>query len=189
MAPSKPITEPAESRDQLLARLVHEHARLLYRVAFSVLRHPHDAEDAVQDALLKLHRTRELPALLNERAFLARTVFRTALDRKHHRRATDDVATLPLSDPRPSPETLATDADEHQLLTTLIDALPDDLREPLLLSAIEGLNSREAAAILGIPEGTVRTRLMRARNELRAHFEQATRRGRAEVAAIPRSSR
>jgi RNA polymerase sigma-70 factor (ECF subfamily) len=49
----------------------------------------------------------------------------------------------------------------------LIDALPEELRQALSLSSIQELSSREIAAILGIPEGTVRTRLMRARQLLR----------------------
>ena len=49
----------------------------------------------------------------------------------------------------------------------MIDALPEDLRLPLVLSAFDELNSREIASILSIPEGTVRTRLQRARQLLR----------------------
>jgi RNA polymerase sigma-70 factor (ECF subfamily) len=61
--------------------------------------------------------------------------------------------------------------DERALLRRLIDALPEDLRQPLVLSAIEEMTSREVAAALSIPEGTVRTRVMRARTELRRRFE------------------
>jgi len=49
----------------------------------------------------------------------------------------------------------------------MIDALPEELRLPLVLSTAEELNSREIGAILRIPEGTVRTRLQRARQILR----------------------
>ena len=49
----------------------------------------------------------------------------------------------------------------------MIDALPQELRVPLVLSAFDELNSREIAGILGIPEGTVRTRQQRARQVLR----------------------
>ena len=48
-----------------------------------------------------------------------------------------------------------------------MDALPEELRQPLALSTVQELNSREIAAILDIPEGTVRTRLMRARQLLK----------------------
>jgi len=148
---------PNQTREAAFTRIVAEHARFLYRVAHSVLRHPQDAEDAVQD----------------ERAFLARVVWRTALDRIRMRPAAaeDEGAELRLSDARPTPESAAAESDERALLHELIEALPLDLREPLLLSAIEELNSREVGLMLGLPEGTVRTRLMRARTELRARFE------------------
>ena len=67
----------------------------------------------------------------------------------------------------PDPERLAIDADWSLAIHALIDRLPEELRQPLALSTIEEMNSREIAAVIGIPEGTVRTRLMRARQLLR----------------------
>jgi RNA polymerase sigma-70 factor, ECF subfamily len=81
---------------------------------------------------------------------------------------------LRLPDARPTPESMVAESDERALLHELIEDLPPELREPLLLSAIEELSSREAGLMLGLPEGTVRTRLMRARTELRARFEART---------------
>lgn len=160
-----------EDRDEAFARIVHQHARLMFRVANSLLRHPQDAEDAVQDALLKLHRSSAWQHMQDERAFLTRTVWRTAYDRLQARTPQpDEHAELLLRDARPSPAQAAEDNDEQGLLHQLIDRLPEELRQPLLLSAIEELNSREIADAIGIPEGTVRTRLMRARNQLRQEF-------------------
>jgi len=53
----------------------------------------------------------------------------------------------------------------------MIDALPEELGQVLMLSALEEMTSREVGMVMGIPEGTVRTRLMRARAELRKRFE------------------
>jgi RNA polymerase sigma-70 factor (ECF subfamily) len=53
----------------------------------------------------------------------------------------------------------------------MIKCLPEDLRRPLVLSAIEEMTSTEVAEIMGIPEGTVRTRVMRAKAELKKRFE------------------
>ena len=58
-------------------------------------------------------------------------------------------------------------------MRAMIDELPEDLRQVLLLSAIKELNSREIAELIGIPEGTVRTRMMRAREELKRRFVAA----------------
>ncbi len=165
-------------RDEAFNRLVHQHAGLMYRVAHSLLRHPQDAEDAVQDALLKLYRTgawngsEKGGEIENERAFLTRTVWRTAFDRLQRRTTQpDEAAELALRDLRPTPEQAAAEGDEHLLLHALIDRLPEELRQPLLLSAIEELSSREIGLAMGLPEGTVRTRLMRARAELRRNFD------------------
>src|ERR1700760_1887323 len=76
-----PPKQPSETRDDAFSRIVDQHARLMYRVAHSLLRHPQDAEDAVQDALLKLYRGDAWRQMQDERAFLARTVWRTAFDR------------------------------------------------------------------------------------------------------------
>ena len=162
-------TDP--TTDEAFSRIVHEHARLMYRVAHALLRHPQDAEDAVQEALLKLYRTGAWRNMTDERAFLARTVWRTAFDRMEARIVpTDATAELRLRDLRPTPEEAYADSSEQALLHTLIDRLPEDLRQPLLLSAIDELTSREIALAMNIPEGTVRTRLMRARTALRNHF-------------------
>ncbi len=67
----------------------------------------------------------------------------------------------------PSPEQHAIAAGQHAAIHRMIDSLPEELRQPLVLSAIDELNSREVATILGVPEGTVRTRLMRARQMLK----------------------
>ena len=160
-------------REEIFARLVAEHGRFLYRVAHGVLRHPQDAEDAVQDALLKLYRSNAWSAAHDERAFLARVVWRAAIDRFNARTVTaDGGAETRILDLRATPEHRAAAEDERALLHELIDALSEDLRQTLLLSAIEELSSREVGEVMGIPEGTVRTRLMRARTELKAAFEK-----------------
>ena len=160
-------------RDAAFTRIVNEHARFLFRVANSLLRHPQDAEDAVQDALLKLYRGNSWQAMQDERAFLARVVWRTALDRRSARPAgvEDEQAELQLTDSRATPDHAAAEGDERALLHELIDALADDLRQPLLLSAMEELSSREIGEVMDLPEGTVRTRLMRARAQLKQAFE------------------
>lgn len=158
-------------RQATFTRLATEHARFLYRVAWSVLRNAHDAEDCVQEALLKLYRGESWRQMANERAFLASVVWRLALDRRSARKpAGEDEATLQLVDSRPTPESTAAESDERVLLRELIVELPEDLRDTLRLSALEELNSREIGELMGVPEGTVRTRLMRARAELQARW-------------------
>ena len=163
--------DPLE-REQEFSGIVERQARLMFRVAYSLLRNVQDAEDAVQEAFLRLYRGDGWRRMEDERAVLAREVWRLALDRASKAAdRMDDVAGMELASPADSPERSAAEEDERVLLRRLIEGLPEDLRQPLLLSAIEGMTSREVAAVMGIPEGTVRTRVMRARAELKKRFE------------------
>jgi len=158
-------------RQATFTRIAAEHARFLYRVAWSVLRHSEDAEDCVQEALLKLYRGESWRQMTNERAFLGSVVWRLAIDRRRTRQAAlDNEAELYLADSRPTPESAVAEGDERELLRELIGELPEELRDTLRLSALEELNSREIGELMGVPEGTVRTRLMRARAELQERW-------------------
>ena len=163
-------------RQQLLADLAARHSRLLYRVAYSLAGNPQDAEDAVQDTFLKLLKLEILPDMQDERAYLSRAVWRAGLDRLTSTHATamrhaQDVTELPLASPAPSPAAAAEASDDRALLRALIAALPADLRHPLVLCAVQDMSTRDVAATLGIPEATVRTRIHRAKVELRRRFE------------------
>ena len=163
----------AAARDRDFAGLVERQSALMFRVAYALLRNSHDAEDAVQEAVLKLYRGEAWQRIENEKAFLARTVWRVALDRRPAKAGVmQDVAAMDLADGAASPEACAVDGQERACLKRLIDALPDDLRQVLLLSAVEEMTSREVGAAIGIPEGTVRTRLMRAKAELKRRYER-----------------
>jgi RNA polymerase sigma-70 factor, ECF subfamily len=151
--------------------LVERQSRFAFRVAYAVLLNAHGAEDAVQETFLKLYRNGGWQKAENERAFLARAVWRVAVDHRRSARTaeavTDAEPQVDSASSRPGPEQALIAANQHALVHAMINALPEELRLPLVLSASEELNSREIARILGIPEGTVRTRLQRARQMLR----------------------
>jgi len=85
-----------------------------------------------------------------------------------------DVSEMELASKGPNPEQAVMAGSERELMRVLIEGLPETLRQPLVLSAVEGMRSAQVAAILEIPEGTVRTRVMRAKTELRRRFLSAT---------------
>lgn len=160
------------------AALVERQARFAFRVAYAVLLNSANAEDAVQETFLKLHRHGGWKHAENERAYVARVAWRVAVD---IRRATrpDSASALAgvdslfdLPSPEPGPEETVLAANQHALVHGLIDALPEDLRLPLVLSSAQELNSREIARVLDIPEGTVRTRLQRARQVIRQKLDR-----------------
>ncbi len=171
--------EPAQpdraARDAAFAALVDRHARFLYRVAYGLLRNQEDAEDAVQETFLKLYRNDAWLAMDDEKAFLARSVWRTGLDRlgtagAKAMKGAADVSEMEIASTAATPEDNALGASARAVMKSLIEALPESLRQPLVLSAVEAMRSHEVAVVLGIPEGTVRTRVMRAKAELRHRF-------------------
>jgi RNA polymerase sigma-70 factor (ECF subfamily) len=138
------------------------------------LRNHHDAEDAAQETFVRLLRygkQKPVESVRDLRAWLARVVWRVALDRR--RRASEvslDEAAEAVSGLRAAgagADEIAANEQMKLLLARLIDGLPRDLRDTLRLSLSEELSSPEMAAVLGIPDGSVRERLWRARQMLR----------------------
>jgi RNA polymerase sigma-70 factor, ECF subfamily len=170
--------EVAMDRGERFEEMVGRQSRFMFQVAYGLLRNRHDAEDVVQEAFLKLYRGEAWLRMEDERGFLARTVWRLALD--HLPKAaerTSEVAEMQveaIGGAGRSPEQSVVDEDERAVLRRLIDGLPEELRQPLVLSSVEEMTSREVAKAMGIPEGTVRTRVMRARTELRRRFVAMT---------------
>jgi RNA polymerase sigma-70 factor (ECF subfamily) len=145
--------------------LVREHSRFVYKVAYGVLRNPHDAEDVVQDVFLRAHRS-GVKGVLDLNAWLARIAFRLAIDRLRKPKAEE----LPEHELRSSvadAEHVAIHRQRVERVGRLIAALPDELRYPLVLSAIDELTSPQVAEVLGISEAAVRGRVFRARQILK----------------------
>ncbi|MGH9804782.1 MAG: RNA polymerase sigma factor [Candidatus Acidiferrales bacterium] len=167
----------ADEADETLAAIVREHAGFVFRIAYSVLRHHHDAEDAAQETFLRVYRQRRrLAEIRDVRAWLARIAWRVALDRRPRQPevSLEDAAgaVRQLRAAGRAPEDVAADNQMATLLAQLIATLPRQFREALTLSTLEELSSAEAALILDIPEATVRTRVFRARELLREKFQR-----------------
>ena len=170
--PTSAMNDEARRRaeDHALAAMVDQYASALYRVAYSVLRNQADAEDAVQEAFVRVLRHRDsLGEVRDHRVWLIRIVWNIVLDRKRRaktRPETDDVAELARVLPSTglSAEERAAAAQHHAHVLGCVDQLPAKEREVLMLSAFEELSSVEIASVLGISESSVRSRLFRARN-------------------------
>src|SRR5262249_61898193 len=79
-------TVPEASTADLVESAVREHARFVYQVAYAVLQHPQEAEDAVQERFIRVWKhARKLAGILNQRAWLARITWRVANDRRRKR--------------------------------------------------------------------------------------------------------
>lgn len=165
----------ARDRDEAVESLVRDHARLVYRISYAVLRSRDDAEDAVQETFVRVLRySRRLASVSNPKTWLARIAWRVAIDKSKRDRRRNEVsleldATFgeEIGSPDTSVENALHDARLGAELEKLISALPRKLREPLILSTIEEMSPREVSAVLGINEAAVRSRVFRARQILR----------------------
>lgn len=148
-------------------RMVADHGPALYRTAFRMVGDRHDAEDIVQETFRSTWKSRGLfrPGL-GERAWLVSILRRRVADRWRRKRLptvlqpdlSGDVAVA-------GDDPIAGDySDEMQ---HALDRLPTELRETLLLVVVSELTHQEAANELGVPLGTVLSRVARARERLR----------------------
>jgi RNA polymerase sigma-70 factor (ECF subfamily) len=158
--------------EQLLERAVREHARLVYRVAYSILRNHHDAEDAAQETFVRAlrHMTR-LGEIDDVRAWLARIAWRVAVDRRPRSSRVTlgdwEQSTGELRSSEAPADQVVLGAQLHALLEAMIASLPGKLRDPLVLSTLEEFSPGDVARLLGISEAAVRSRIFRARQILR----------------------
>src|SRR4029077_3691637 len=155
--------------------LVAGHARMVFRIAYSILRNHHDAEDAVQECFLRVvkHKNR-LHKVRNAKTWLARVAWTTALDKRRSGRkaapggdAGSALALDSLTDPAPGADDQLVLRQKQQVLERLVAGLPEELRYPLELSTVQELNSAQIAEVMEIPEASVRTRLFRALKQLK----------------------
>lgn len=167
----------------IISDLVAEHAALLFRVAFSVLRHASDAEDVVQETFLRvLKHQKKLASVDNPRVWLIRIAWNLALDRKRRLRTNplveeaEEILSNRASGATSTEISLCA-AEECARILRMIDKLPRKEREVLRLSAIEELASSEVAAIMRTSESSVRSCLFRARQRLKERLEVEERRG------------
>ena len=171
--PATLVSSATDSAD-FEARL-RESGTLAFRVAYGVLRDRGDAEDVAQEAFVKAFRSfSQLRDRDRFRAWLVRATWRLAIDRRRgeRRRETREQAVeLP---GQPSVEQLAVARERAAHLWSAIDALPEKLRLVIVLSGIEGHDTREVAALLDIPEGTVRSRMFLARKALAERLQWLT---------------
>lgn len=164
-------TQMAVDRDleqEFEARVV-DSSTLAFRVAFGVLRHREDAEDVAQEAFAKAYRAfYQLRDRERFRAWLVRIAWRLAIDRRRseRRRQARELAEIDSA-----PSSLAVPSAVAHVrageLWRAIDTLPEKLKITVVLAGIVGHDVREVAALLRIPEGTVKSRLFLARKQLK----------------------
>lgn len=162
-------------RHELYRRCVLPEIEVLLRVAHGMVSQPADAEDLVQDTLLRAWRSVDTFDGQHPRAWLL-TIMRNAHLNRHRRRRPallDDPDAAAERHPGaandlPSAEDVVVDRSFDAAVEAAVSALPEAFREVLFLVDVHQLSYAAAAAVVGVPEGTVVSRLHRARKRVRA---------------------
>ncbi len=145
---------------ETFARLAMAQQRQMYRIAVSFTASSADAEDAMQDALLRAWSRRTTlrePAYFN--TWLNRILINECKNLLRKRRRQAQAAAMPQI-AVPPPDEQAMD------LRRALFALPEKYRVPLVLNLLEGYTLQQTAALLSLPLGTVKTRIARAKKKL-----------------------
>jgi len=164
-----------EARSAAFAQYVVPELEVLARVATSITRRPADAEDLVQDTLLRAYQAIDRFDGAHPRAWLL-TIMRNAEINRNRRRRPElmndpetelnRLAATPGA-PGDTPEEIVLGEQFDDVVATAFFGLPEKYRRVLELIDLDGLSYAEAANVLGIPEGTVMSRAHRGRKRIR----------------------
>jgi RNA polymerase sigma-70 factor (ECF subfamily) len=159
--------------------IVQRYQQLAFRTAYVITRSAAEAEEAAQDAFVKAYRAMgSFRTGAEPRPWLLRIVANEARNRvrsagRRQRLELRLAEGFRQGDAAPSPEAAAVDADERRRLLALVNELDENDRQVIATRYFLELNSEETAAALGVPEGTVKSRLSRALGRLREKVEHA----------------
>jgi RNA polymerase sigma-70 factor (ECF subfamily) len=152
--------------------LVDREARYLYGIAHALVGNAADAEDLVQETFAGLLSSR-FRGEASLRTWLVRILVRRAgmLRRSRGRRREQAAGTWCEATQPAERATAALDCDARLDLSTMLECLSPEHRAVIVLRELEGMNYAEMAQVLGVPQGTVESRLHRAREEIRRRFK------------------
>ena len=172
------LMTPATDTTASFEQYVLPELDLLYRTARSLTRSDADAQDLVQETLLRAYRAIDRFDGRYPRAWLL-TIMRNANINRARKRQPDLLADPDLTFERSTqaadtagPEDLVVGATFDATVEAAYNALPDKFREVVELVDLNGLSYQEAADVLAIPVGTVMSRLHRARKRIRDHIAE-----------------
>ena len=163
-------------------QLVRPHISALYKTAYKLTGSAHDAEDIIQDVLIKLYlKTSEILAVKELRPWLFRCVYNQFIDhcRKKQRYPSTDQNHNELAEgsildrlisPEPGPQQLTVISEQCDEVMAALSSLGNEQRAMVVLHFIEGLTLDELAGIFNLPLGTVKSRLHRIKAQLKKYL-------------------
>ncbi len=171
----------SEQRDAAFRRYVLPEIDVLLRVAMRLTRDPSDAEDLVQDTVLRAYRAVDRFDGRYPRAWLLTILRNTNINRARKKRPvllhdpdrSLETITAGGADGRDGPAEIVTEPVPDRAVVDALRGLSDKYRDVVILVDVEGLSYKEAASVLDVPLGTVMSRLHRARNRIREQLATA----------------
>ena len=169
----------AEAHHQWLRRVFDAEFNFVWRFLRRLGLDPTDADDGAQQVFMVIAKAQERIVPGKERAFLCGTAVRVASDARRRKQRCREVACDPPEGPTsaPLPDVLADRRQARALLDQVLSELREELRTVFVLYELEELSSREIGAALGLPRGTVASRLRKARAEFQAIIRRKRARG------------
>jgi RNA polymerase sigma-70 factor (ECF subfamily) len=176
-----------ESRNNRFQRIAMPHLDAAYNLARWLVRQPADAEDVVQEAMLRAYRSFDGCREPTARAWVLSIVRNTAYDWLQRRGGGSVVGFADVDPDDPdgaaftcsafgeaaeTPEGVLLKESDRRAVNTLIAGLPVAFREVIILRELEELSYKEVAEIVGIPMGTVMSRLARGRDLLQKAWSE-----------------
>ncbi len=175
--PIQSMTEPSDGdvvaqalggNPDAFATLVERYDRAVYHLAYRTVRDVEEARDATQEAFFKAYRSlHTFKPGAKFSTWIFAIAYHACCDRLNRRKRYSNEEMPERADPGPGPEGQAVALDEARRLRAAIDALPEKYRAVVTLYHLQGHQYEEIAQVLGLPMGTVKTHLFRAKEQLR----------------------
>lgn len=155
-------------RPEAFGTLVERYDRAVYHLAYRTLHDQEEARDVAQEAFFKAFRSlRTFKPQAKFSTWIFAITYHACCDRLARRKRFSSEEFPERADPSAGPEAQAISADEAARLRAAIEALPEKYRTVITLYHLQGQQYDEIAKVLGIPMGTVKTHLFRAKDQLR----------------------
>lgn len=169
------VADTLAGRPEAFGTLVERYDRAVYHLAYRTLHDPEEARDTAQEAFFKAYRSlRTFKPGAKFSTWLFAITYHACCDRLSRRKRYSNEELPDRADPGAGPESQAIASDEAKRLRAAIAALPEKYRTVITLYHLQGRQYEEIAQVLGVPMGTVKTHLFRAKEQLRRILNQET---------------
>jgi RNA polymerase sigma-70 factor, ECF subfamily len=169
------VAQTLSGRTEAFGTLVERYDRAVYHLAYRTLRDQEESRDVAQEAFFKAYRSlRTFKPGAKFSTWLFAITYHACCDRLSRRRRYANEELPERADASPGPESEAIANDEAHRLRNAIAVLPEKYRTVITLYHLQGRQYEEIAQVLGVPMGTVKTHLFRAKEQLRRILNEQT---------------